>query len=98
MPFMYILKCRDDTFYVGSTRDLERRFAQHQGGVGAEYTRHRLPVELVFAQWFDRIDAAYWMEKRVQNWSRAKRLALIEGRYNDLPRLSRKRFLRRAPG
>ena len=87
MPYMYILKCSDRSFYVGSTWDLERRFGQHQSGDGAEYTKRRLPVELVFAQSFDRIEDAYVMEKRVQGWSRAKRPALIDGRYNDLPRL-----------
>jgi putative endonuclease len=92
MPFVYILKCIDGSYYVGSTRDLERRLSQHASGHGAEYTRKRLPVTIVFAQEFERIDEAYLMEKRVQGWSRAKREALIEGRYNDLPRLSRKRF------
>ena len=46
----------------------------------------------MFAQEFETIAEAYAMEKRVQGWSRAKREALIEGRYNDLPRLSRKDF------
>jgi putative endonuclease len=93
---MYILRCRDDSYYVGSTRDLERRLAQHQAGEGAEYTRHRLPVELVYAAEFDRVEDAFILEKRVQGWSRAKREALIEGRYSDLPNLARKDFGLRA--
>jgi putative endonuclease len=92
MPFVYIVKCADNSFYVGSTRDLERRIWQHSTGQGAAYTRRRLPIELVFAQEFERIDEAYFLEKRIQGWSRAKRQALIDGRYNDLPRLSRKKF------
>jgi putative endonuclease len=92
MAFVYILHCADGSYYVGSTRDLEMRFAQHASGEGAAYTRRRLPVKLVFAQHFDRIDDAYTVEKRVQGWSRKKREALIEGRYNDLPRLSKKQF------
>ena len=31
------------------------------------------------------------MEKRVQGWSRAKRIALAEGRLDGLPALSRRR-------
>jgi len=89
---MYILRCRDGSFYVGSTRDIERRLAEHASGAGAAYTRRRLPVELVFSQYFDRIDDAYVSEKQVQGWSRAKRLALIDGRTELLPELSKKRF------
>jgi putative endonuclease len=88
---MYILECADGSFYVGSTVDLERRIAEHDLGIGASYTRRRRPVRLVFAEEFDRIDEAYAREKQVQNWGRAKRLALIEGRYDDLKGLSRKR-------
>jgi len=44
MPHVYILRCSDDTFYVGSTLDLDRRFEQHNAGLGAAYTRRRLPV------------------------------------------------------
>ncbi len=91
MPFTYILRCADGSYYVGSTSDLERRFAQHQAGEGAAYTRRRRPVELVFAREFDRVDEAFRLEKQVQGWSRAKREALIEGRFNDLPSLSRNR-------
>jgi putative endonuclease len=37
------------------------------------------------------------MEKRIQGWSHAKKLALIEGRLDDLPALSRSRTRRNAP-
>ena len=89
---MYMLRCADGSYYVGSTRDLDHRMEQHMTGHGGEYTSKRMPVELVFAQEFSRIDEAYLLEKRVQGWSRAKREALIEGRFVDLPGLSRKRF------
>ena len=88
MPYMYILRCRDGSFYVGSTIDLERRLTQHQLGQGARYTAERLPVELAYVEEFSRIDDAFAREKQVQNWGRAKRLALIEGRFDDLPGLS----------
>jgi predicted GIY-YIG superfamily endonuclease len=89
---VYILECRDHSFYVGSTKHLERRVAQHQRGEGAAYTRRRLPVRLVFACEFDRIDEAFALEKQIQNWSRAKRLALINGELNELPALAKKHF------
>ena len=92
MAFTYILRCCDGSFYVGSTRDLEQRLWQHSLGAGAEYTRRRLPVALVFAEEFESVADAYALEKRIQGWSRAKRVALIESRYEDLPALSRKIF------
>jgi putative endonuclease len=88
MPYMYILQCADSSYYVGSTWDLERRLSEQSDALGAAYTSRRLPVRLVFAAEFDRIDEAYEMEKRVQGWSRRKREALIAGRYGDLPSLS----------
>ena len=90
MPFVYMLECRDRSFYVGSTWDLERRVSEHQQGVGAAYTRRRRPVRLVWHAAYDSVTEAYAMEKRVQGWSRAKRIALVEGRLEDLPGLSRR--------
>ena len=95
MAWTYILECADGSFYVGSTIDLERRVSQHDRGEGATYTRprRRRPVRLAWAAEFRRIDDAYTYEKQIQNWSRAKRIALIEGRLGDLPGLARGRSL-----
>jgi len=90
MPWVYILECSDDTFYVGSTVNLFARLWQHQSGQGATHTRIRRPVKLVFSEEFDRVDDAFALEKQIQNWSHAKRLALIEGRFDDLRALSKK--------
>jgi putative endonuclease len=97
MPFVYILECRDGSFYVGSTWDLERRLSQHALGLGAAYTRRRRPVRLVWHAHYDSIAQAYGFEKRVQGWSREKRLALIQGRWDDLPELSRRSGAREQP-
>lgn len=87
--FMYILLCSDNSYYTGSTKDLELRLAQHQAGEGANHTKKRLPVELVYYEEFERIDEAFYREKQVQGWSRKKKAALIENRPEDLPMLSR---------
>ena len=92
MAWMYILKCADGSYYVGSTRDLDLRLSQHQTGKGSRYTSGRLPVELTYAEEYDRIIDAYAREKQVQNWSRAKREALITGKQELLPALAKKRF------
>jgi putative endonuclease len=88
MPFAYILECRDGSFYVGSTWNMERRLSEHNEGLGAAYTRRRRPVRLVWHAHYDSVAEAYAVEKRVQGWSRSKRLALIEGRFDDLPKLA----------
>ena len=87
--YMYILECADGSYYTGSTKDLEIRLAQHQAGEGANYTKKRLPVKLVYCEEFQRIDEAFYKEKQVQGWSRKKKKALIEDRQEDLPLLSR---------
>ncbi len=93
MPaFVYILRCRDGKYYVGSTRDtLERRVNEHNSGILAGYTKSRRPVELVFAQEFDRIVDAVAAERQLKGWSRAKKEALMSGDTTALVRLSRNR-------
>jgi putative endonuclease len=91
MPFTYILECADGSYYVGSTFDLNRRLVQHSEGSGARYTARRRPVRLVWSAEFASVRDAYLLEKQIQGWSRAKRQALIEGRFEDLPALARGR-------
>jgi len=57
-------------------------------GVGANHTKKRLPVKLIFFEEFDRIDKAYYREKQVQGWSRKKKEALINSNQKSLPELS----------
>ena len=95
MPYTYILECSDGTYYVGSTVDLERRLVQHGAGEGAEYTRRRRPVRVVWTAEFNSVRDAYFLEKQIQGWSHAKRRALIDGRFEDLPALARTAKVRR---
>jgi putative endonuclease len=62
--WMYILECADGSYYTGSTNNLELRLWQHQNGAGANHTKKRLPVKLVYAEEFDRIDEAFYREKK----------------------------------
>ncbi len=88
---MYILRCSDGSYYTGSTRDLEGRLYEHQNGLGAVFTKKRLPIKLVYCEEFERIDDAFYREKQVQGWSRAKKDALIQGQYDLLPKLAKTR-------
>ena len=89
MPYMYILKCADGSYYTGSTWDLDRRLRQHQMGKGANHTKKTRPVEVAYYEFYDRITDAFRREKQIQRWSRRKKQALIEGDIEDLVNYSR---------
>ncbi len=59
MCYMYILRCSNGQYYVGSTHDLDKRLAEHQCGEGALFTKKHLPVELVYYEEFQRIVEAF---------------------------------------
>ncbi|MBI4535137.1 MAG: GIY-YIG nuclease family protein [Ignavibacteriae bacterium] len=65
------------------------RLVQHQRGEGANHTKARLPVTLVYCEEYARIDEAYYREKQVQGWSRKKKEALIQGNPELLPELAK---------
>ena len=86
--WMYILECADGSYYTRSTNNLELRLAQRLAGEGADYTKKRLPVKLVYCEEIQRIDEAFYREKQVQGWSKKKKEALINGNPELLPELA----------
>lgn len=87
--YTYILLCEGGFYYTGSTKYLEWRMVEHFGGLGANFTRKHPPEELVYCEEFDRIDHAFYREKQIQGWSRAKKEALIKGELGELADLSK---------
>ena len=85
---VYILRCGNDTFYTGSTIDLQRRLRQHQQGKGANYTRKHPPIVLVYHQEYPTVQEAFRREKQIQGWSHDKKQALIDGDIDLLIKLS----------
>ena len=85
----YILLCSDGSYYTGSTNNLDLRLSQHQNGEGANYTRKKLPVQLVYFEEFQRIEDAFYREKQIQGWTRSKKEALIEAASEELRELAR---------
>jgi putative endonuclease len=88
MAYTYILECVDCSYYTGSTTNLERRLWQHQQGVGANHTAKRLPVKLVYCEYYDHVADAFDREKQIQGWCRKKKEALISGDTNLLHQLA----------
>jgi putative endonuclease len=87
---MYILECCDGSYYTGSTKYLLLRKEQHDNGEGANYTKTRLPVKLVYFEKHESIAQAFYREKQVQGWSRKKKEALTKNQHYKLPGLSKK--------
>jgi putative endonuclease len=88
--FVYMLRCRDGSYYVGLTRyGLDKRLAEHQEGRYPGYTSARRPVELVWAEEFLWLKDAIECERRLKGWRREKKEALIRGDYDALKMLSR---------
>jgi putative endonuclease len=80
MPFfVYILRCADDSLYVGCTNNLERRVKQHNDSKrGAHYTKIRRPVALLYFEEFKTLREARRRETEIKGWRREKKLALID--------------------
>ena len=88
---VYVLRCSDGSFYVGSTRTLlDDRIARHNAGSYGGYTASRRPVMLVWHQEFDRITDAIAVERQIKGWSKAKKQALIGGDWDKIRELARR--------
>lgn len=81
-----MLRCRDGSFYVGITNDLDERLAEHARGKDSEYTAKRLPVKLVWKQEFGSKREARKREVEIKGWSRRKKLELIAKATHPSPR------------
>ncbi|MDF1612040.1 GIY-YIG nuclease family protein [Stygiobacter electus] len=92
--YLYILKCKDDSYYTGITNNLEKRIQEHNAGIYKGYTSSRLPVKLVYSRTFKDINEAIRSEKQIKNWSRAKKEALIKGDFKLLKELSKKKKIK----
>jgi len=88
---VYILRCSDDSYYVGFTDDLEHRLIAHTQGFGARWTARRRPVKLVYQETYTDEAQAIHRERQIKGWSRAKKEALIKGNMTELHELSRRR-------
>jgi len=75
--FCYIVRCKDDSLYVGIATDVVERARRHNSGAGPAYTAKRRPVELIWSERSGTSEAAREREKEIKGWSRTKKLAMI---------------------
>jgi predicted GIY-YIG superfamily endonuclease len=92
--WVYILRCADDTYYTGHTENLIKRIEEHNVSYYNGYTSQRKPLKLVFSQMFPRRIDALKAEKMIKQWTRAKKEALINGDWERIQILSKKKFLK----
>ncbi|WP_458761248.1 GIY-YIG nuclease family protein [Afipia sp. TerB] len=90
---IYMLKCADGSYYVGSATgsDLNSRIDQHNSGAYPGYTFSRRPVVVVWSEYFERITDGIAVERQIKGWSRAKKEALMRSDWAAVRQLSRRR-------
>lgn len=87
--YTYILLCADGSYYVGVTNDIERRIVEHNSeSYPLSYCHSRRPVELVYYEMFTQPSEAIKFEKQIKRWTRVKKKALIEKKYERLKELA----------
>ena len=91
MHHVYILRCADDSFYVGSAQDFDARLKAHNEGRGATYTFKHRPVRLVYSESFASEVDALIRERQLKRWSHGKKEALIKGDLERLKHLGKRR-------
>lgn len=86
---VYILKCSDESYYVGITNDLNRRVFEHEKSLDSNsYTFSRRPIKLVWSNKFKSEHEAIKWEKKLKGWTRKKKEALIENKFEILHKLA----------
>lgn len=77
MPFVYILRCHDNSLYTGYTVDLKKRLEEHNQGTASKYTRGRRPVQLVYAEELPDKSSALKREYTIKRMKKSTKEALL---------------------
>lgn len=75
--YMYVVECRDGSYYTGYTTDVKKRIAVHNSGKGAKYTRARLPVKLIYVEGFDSKEEAMSAEALFKRKTRLQKVSYL---------------------
>jgi putative endonuclease len=79
VPYVYLLRCADESLYCGWTTDVERRLDAHRAGTASRYTRSRRPVEMAAVIPVADRSAALKEEARIKRLPRREKLRLAVG-------------------
>jgi putative endonuclease len=78
--YVYILLCRDGSFYTGYTKDIDERTRLHESGKGARYTRMHKPKRVAYVELFDSRAKAMKREREIKKMSHQQKLNLVNSR------------------
>ncbi|MCH6255663.1 GIY-YIG nuclease family protein [Puniceicoccaceae bacterium K14] len=87
--YIYIILCDNNTFYVGLTSNVRKRFSAHANGYGSRHTKRHKPTKLVFTEGPYDLTTATNRERQLKKWSHVKKQALITGDTSGLKLLSK---------
>jgi putative endonuclease len=76
--FLYLLECRDGSYYAGISTDVEARFQAHRAGKGARYTRAHPPLRILASRPYADRSAASRAEWQIKQLPRERKLAWLE--------------------
>lgn len=71
---VYILLCKNNSLYTGTTNDLDHRLEVHRSGKGSKYVRANLPFKLIFTEQHPDKVSAMKREAEIKGWSRERKL------------------------
>lgn len=84
MPYyVYIIRCKDGSYYTGHAKDAQKRFEIHKQGRGARYTRIHEPQELVYVEQLESRGEAMKRESKIKTFSHNKKKQLITENSNS---------------
>ena len=92
--YVYLLRCADNSLYVGETSNLEMRERDHKERRGGTYTAKRRPVHIVYAEQYSSRQDALKRERQIKRWSSHKKELLVSGNVADLSGISNRARVR----
>ena len=84
MWYVYILECQNHDLYTGITDNLERRLQEHKSGKGGKFTRAFRVNQLIYSEPCGSKNEALKREAQIKNWTRKKKLALVNGAIGEV--------------
>ena len=90
--YIYIIKCKNGSYYIGHTNDLKRRMKDHQAGYGSKFTTDNQTDAPLYFEEFNSRSEAMKRETQLKKWSKAKKKALIESDLEKLHELSKRKL------
>ncbi len=64
--FVYVIRCEDESLYIGVSQDVEQRFTDHRMGRGAAWTARHRPAQLVNQEEHATSEEAFSREKELK--------------------------------